>query len=198
MKLTSVAGDSALEAVVEGQGVEQDGAGRVGAVGRQPAVVLSVHCLREGALVAFDGGDVGLDGRDQLALAQASDDLLADGLEAGVQVVQVDRVGVRRALFPEPGDGAGQEAQHAAHALEVAEGGGLLAQRGDQLRVQRIAGLQRLRAAVVRALRWQVVAMAIPELAVGVDNLGGAGVVDVGEQAPAQDADGLVFLRGVE
>jgi hypothetical protein len=93
--------------------------------------VLGVHALCQRVLVAFDGGDIGLDGRDQLPLAEAGHDLLADRLEAGVQVVQV-------------------------------------------------------------------VAMGVPELAVGVDDLGGTGVVDVGEQAPAQDTDGLVLLGGVE
>ena len=161
-----------LERVVERQRVHEDGARDVGPVGRQAAVPGGVDPLgQRRASLAPGGGDVVGDRRQVGGLPQAGDDLLADRLMAQVDVVQVDGGGVRGLRLPKLRDGARQQPQHAAHALEVAQRGGLAGEGGQHFGVQRIArgeGLRGLRAGGVRGQR---AAVQRPLLAVGVDHL---------------------------
>ena len=188
----------ALQRFVEGQGVHEDGAGGVCRVGRQAAVVLGVNVLREGTAFAMPGGDVIGDGRREGGLAQAGDDLLANRLEAQVDVMQMEGRGVRRPLPPKMGDAAGEQAQHAAHTLELADGAGLGGQRLQHFGMQRIAGCERLGGFRPAGLFGQLVAVFGPQLAVGVDHRANAIVVDALEQAAAQHLRQFVVFGGVQ
>ena len=69
--------------------------------------MLRVEVLRQRTVVTGPRHVVG-DGRDVRGLLKARDDLLADRLVAGIDVVQVDCRRVRRVGFPEMRDGARQ------------------------------------------------------------------------------------------
>jgi hypothetical protein len=66
----------------------------------------------------------------------------------GVVDVEVDGCDAPWLLAPELAHGLRQQPQHAPHPLEVLQGGGLLHQGFDQLRMQRIA-LAQLGSAVI-------------------------------------------------
>ena len=89
--------------------------------------------------------------------------------------------------FHRRGDRAAEEAQHAAHALEVGERRGLAGERLEHVGVERIAGAEALdRVSAGSAAGGQCLALAVPERAVGLDHLGRAGIVDPLEQPTAQ------------
>ena len=131
-------------------------------------------------------------------LAETGNDLLANRFVARVDVVEMDRRRVCRLHLPEVGDRTGQQAQHAPHALEIAEGRGLAGEGCQHLRMQRIARTEGLRALRVRGVPGQRVSMRGPQLLVGVDHRGKRSAVDGLEQAPEQYLDGLVLFGGVE
>ena len=101
-------------------------------------MVLRVEILGQGRCSARSRDVVG-DGRHVAGLLEAGDDLLPYRLAARIDVVQVYRRGVRRARLPEASDGARQQPQHAAYALERLQRRGLRGQRLQDLGVQRPA-----------------------------------------------------------
>src|ERR1039458_3832057 len=110
-------GRDALQLVVEDQAVNENRAGRVGGMGREAGVVLFVELDGEGFLGA--AGDVMVHGRDELGAAKASEYLLPYRLKAGINMVEVNCGRPDWTGLPELGDGAGQEAQHPAHTVEI-------------------------------------------------------------------------------
>ena len=183
--------------------MQEGGAGNVGRVGRQAAIVRGVNALRQ--RVAFStgvagpaaGGDVVGDGRHEGGLAQARHQLLADRLLPQVDVVQVDGGRIGRTFLPQVGDGARQQAQHAAHALELAQGGGLASQGRQHVRVEGVADREILRGLRTGGFLGQRFALFPPERLVGVDDLALA-VVHALEQAAQQHRRRLGVLRGVQ
>ena len=189
-------GRQPLKRFVERQGVHEDGAGHVGGVGRQAAVVLRVDLLRQGRR-AGTGHVVG-DGRGVAGLLQAGEQLLPDGLAARVDVVQVDGGGVGRARLPEVRDGARQQPEHAAHALEGLQRRRLRRQRPQHLGVQRPAR-QKARGGLGPA-RFGADGLALrgPRGLIGGDGAARGVLVDRLEQAAPQHLSGLVLLGRIE
>ena len=66
--------------------------------------MLGVDLLGERFLLDRSGGDIVADGRDVCRLTEPRDDLLADGLVTGIDVVQIDRRRVRRLFRPQTRD----------------------------------------------------------------------------------------------
>ena len=138
------------------------------------------------------------DGREICRLAETRHNFLSNRLVAGIDMMEMDRGGVRRLLLPKMGDGASQEPQHSAHSLKVAEGRGLGRQGSQHLRVQRVARQKRLGRLGAGRIARQGFTAAGPELAVGGDDRSRPGFIDGLEQAPTQHLRRLVFFRGVE
>ena len=132
-------GREALERIVEGQCVQEDGPGNVNRVGRQAAVILGIDLLGQGLLSRLAGGDIVGDRRYIGGLTEACDDLLADRLIPRIDMVEMDRGRIGRPLFPQMGDRARQQPQHATHPLEIVERGHLAGQGLQHFRMQRIA-----------------------------------------------------------
>ena len=187
-----------LQRVVEREGVHQDRPRDVSRTGRHPAVVHRVDLLRERTLVLRPGRHVAGDRRGEGGLLQARHDLLADRLVARVDVVEMDRGGVRGPLRPQVRDGAREKPQHAAHALEVGKRRGLAGQRLQHLRMQGIAREERLRGLGAGGLGGERCPVRRPQAPVGVDHGRDLRLVDLLEQAPAQDLDRLVLLGRIE
>ena len=143
-------------------------------------------------------GDVVGDRRQVGGLPQAGDDLLPDRLVAGIDVMQVHGGGVRRPLAPQVSDGARQQPQHAAHALEVAQRGGLAGERGQHLGMERVAGAELLRGLRAGGVRGERAPHERPLVAVGVDRGLRLRFVDLFEQAPPEHLHGFIFGGGVE
>ena len=147
MKLTSVAGGedgvpqlvrrNAPQRLVEGERVEEDGPRDVRGVGRESGVVLGVELLSERSRV--DARDVVPDCGHVGALPQPRDDLLANGVVPGIDVVHMNRGRVVWLFFPQVRDRPREEPEHPAHALEVPQRRGLPGQGLEDLRVQRVA-----------------------------------------------------------
>ena len=190
-----------LERIVEREGVHQDRPRDVPRIGRHPAVVHGVDLLREcapGLRSRRPCRHVSRDRRGEGGLLEPRHDLLADRLVARVDVVQVDRGGVRGPVLPQVRDGARQQPQHAAHALEVGQRRGLAGQGLQHLGMQGIAREERLRGLGTGGLGGQRFRVRRPQAAVGVHYVPGLRFVDLLEQAPAQDLDRLVLLGRVE
>ena len=126
----------AFQAVVEGQGVEKDAPGHRGRIGGQARIEFAIQLFREGGRILRRGRDIGLERRYEGLLAELGDDLLPDGAEGKVDMVQVDRIGLRRLPLPQTADGPRQQAQHAAHPLEVPQRRGLFLQGRYHLGMQ--------------------------------------------------------------
>ena len=196
-RIAQLLGGKALQRFVEGQSVHEDRAGGVGGVRRQFPVVFGVQALGKRAILPAASRDVIGNGRREGGLAQTGDDLLPNGFMPQVDVVRMDGRGVRRPLLPKMGDGAGKQAQHAAHALELADGGGLAGQRLQNFGVQRIAGRERLRRLRVAGFRRQRVSMLAPQALIGGD-WAGLLLVNALEQPSAQHLRGFIVLGGVQ
>ena len=195
--IAQLLGRQAAQGVVERQRVHEHSAGDVGAVGRKAGVVRAVELLRQRRL-AVDGGDLGAQRRVERRLVQARDDLGAGRFEPEVDVVGVHGIRIGRPVLPQPCNGAREQAQHAAHALKVAERGGLLRQQVDQLGVQRVAGDELLGAAIVGRHSGQRVAVRVPQPLVLSHDVARLRFIHSGEQAPADDLDGLVVLGRID
>ena len=188
-------GGGALQLLVEGEGVPQDGAGHEGGVGRQAGVVLGVELLGQGVAGLGGRGHVVADGRVEGGQLQPRHHFVAHLVVARVQVVQVDGVGAPGLLLPQVPHGPGHQPQHPPHPLEVGQGGQLVGQRAHQRGVQGVAGPQLGLPVLVGALRREVPGVGRPQAAVGRHHLGGPGVVNAGEQPAAQHL-GCLLLRG--
>ena len=112
-RVTQLFGCQPLELLVECQGVDEGGPGDIGGERRKPRVVLGVDLLREPFLLRTVARDVVADCRDVCALLEPRDDLLADRLVPGVDVVHVNRGCVRWPRFPQVRDGTREQPQHA-------------------------------------------------------------------------------------
>ena len=99
-RIAQLPGPESFERIVEGQRVQEDGAGNVDCVGRQADVILGVDFLGQGLLSDPAAGDIVGDRRHIGGLSKAGDDLLADRLMARVDMVEVDRGSVSGLLFP--------------------------------------------------------------------------------------------------
>jgi hypothetical protein len=77
--------------------------------------------------------------------------------------MRVYRVGVGGPCLPDACDRTREETQHAAYALEVAQGTGLLRQHIHEFRVQRIAGSKLVEAPVLGRGRWKQLPVGIPQ-----------------------------------
>ena len=97
--------------------------------------------------------------------------------------MQVDGGSVGGPLLPELRHGARQQPQHAAHALKVGERRGLAGEGFQHLRVERIAGGERLRGLRADGGDGQRVPVRRPLLPVGVDDGRDPYLVDPLEQA---------------
>ena len=71
-----------LEVVVEGKGVEEDGSGHPGSVGRHVAVEVSVKAFGKRGCVSRGGSDISLQRRDKGLLPKAGHDFLTQGCVA--------------------------------------------------------------------------------------------------------------------
>ena len=178
--------------------MDEGGPGDIGGERRKPRVVLGVDLLREPLLLRAVTRDVVADCRHVSALLKPRDDLLANRLVSGVDVVHVNCGGVRRPRLPQVRDGAREQPQHAPHALEVAERRRLAGERRQHLRVQRIACPERLGALGPCRVGRERIAVCCPERAVPFDRGLDARSVDALEQAPAQHLDGLVLFGRIE
>ena len=90
---------------------------------------------------------------------------------ARIHVVEVDAVtpwGWSRQSWPTV---CASSRKHAPHPLEVLQGGGLLHQGVDQLRMERIALAQIVGAVIALAHRRQRLAVRLPDLLVGLHDL---------------------------
>ena len=117
---------------------------------------------------------------------------------AGIDVMEVDRRRVRGPLPPKVCDGTREQSQHPAHPLEVGERGGLAGQRLQDVRVQRVACPELVHGLGPGGVAGEGILVASPQLAVGGDDLGRLGVVDMLEQAPPEHLHGLIFFRRIQ
>ena len=197
LSLRCVGGDP-LGGISEGQGVQEDGSGDVGMDRELAGEILQVELLGGGLLILLDGGDVGLEGRRILALAQPGRDLVADRAEGGVDVVGVDGQRVGRLVSPEDVDRPGQQTEHAPRPLERAQRRQLLGQDRERLRVQRVAPAEQVSDLGTKHRRRQVDLVAVPYVGVGGNHRIGGGSVDLVEETTTEDVGRLVFFGGVE
>lgn len=93
---------------VERQGVEENRAPDVRAVGCEPDVVLRVQLLRERGLLAFDCGHIAAQRGEELTKPEARRDFFPDRVETRINVMEVQRVRVLRPLLPEPANALAQ------------------------------------------------------------------------------------------
>ena len=189
----------ALERFVEGQGVEQHRAGCHGSVGLHPRELLGIQPLGQGpAALGRRGGHIRPDRRDEGLQPQLGGELQPNSLVARIHVVEVNSRDAPRLVAPELADGLRQQPQHAPHPLEVLQGGGLLHQGVDQLRMQRIALAQIGSAVIVLPHRRQGLGGAAPDVLVSTHHLLHPAAVDGLEQAPCQHLHRFVFAGGRE
>ena len=120
-------GVESAQGLVERQGVHEGAAGDVRSILRKAPERPCVELLSQGRR-GFDGGNLGLDGRHVDVLLEAGDEFEAYRLEPEVDVMRVNRVGVGGPCLPDACDRTREETQHAAYALEVAQGAGFLRQ----------------------------------------------------------------------
>ena len=182
--------------VVEGHAVDENSAGRVGGVGREAAVVLFVELDREGFLGT--AGNVVVYGWNEFGATKLGEDFLADRLEAQVDVVRVDGGGAGGMGVPQLRDGPGQEPQHAAHALEIVQGGDFGGEGFQNLGMEGVAGAKGRDGLGVRCIRGEEILIGEPERSVGFDGWQGLGGVNLAEQAAKENLNGFVVLGGIE
>lgn len=187
----------ALEILVKREAVPQDGARDEGGVGRQPGVVGRVEVLREG-LRPRRGGDVVANRGIEGGQLESRHDLAVDRLEGRVEVMHVHRVRLGRVILPQTRNRLRHQPQHSAHALEVGERRKLVGQYAHQGRMKWIAALELRGAILVLAQRRQIRGVRRPESPIGPDHLPCAVLVDVREQAPAENLRGLLLGRRIE
>ena len=191
-------GGQSLQRVVEGERVHEDRPRDVGCVGRQALMLLRVDLFGQCPLSRPSGGDIVGDGGHESGLPEPGHDLLPDRLVAGIDVMEVNRRRISGPLLPKVGDGTREQPQHPAHSLEVGERGGLAGQRLHDVRVQRVACSELVHRLGPGGLVGKRILLARPQLAVGVDDLGRPGFVDVLEQAPPKHLHGLVLFSRIQ
>ena len=185
-----------LQLVIEGEAVNEHGARRVGSVWREPAVKLFVEFDRERFFGA--AGNVVVHRRDKFVPSQLGENFLTDRFKTKINMMQLNCGRVRRSRLPELPDGAGQQAQHAAHALEILKGRGLGRERVENFGMQRIAGAEGFDGFRVVRVRGQQFFVGKPERAVGFD--GGRGLLEINlsEEAAEQHLNRFVILSRIQ
>ena len=126
--------------------------------------------------------------------AQFGENFLTDRFKSQINMMQLNCGRVCRSRLPELPDGAGKQAQHAAHALEILEGRGLGRERVKDFGMQRIAGAEGFDGFRVVRVRGQQFFVGKPERAVGFD--GGRGLLEINlsEEAAEQHLNRFVIL----
>ena len=104
-RITQLLGRNPLERIIEGQGVNEDGAGNVDRIGRQAAVMAGVDLLCQCLFPNRSGGDIVGNSRHVSRLPEACHDLLADRFVARIDMVKVNRCGIPGFLLPKMRDG---------------------------------------------------------------------------------------------
>ena len=161
-------------------------------------MVAGVDLFGQSRPCAPAGGHVVGQRRHEGRLAETGDDLLADRFVAGVDVVEMDRRRVGGPFRPQAGDRAGQQPEHSAHPLEVAERRRLAGQGFEDFGVKGVARPEGLDGCGAAGVFDQRAAARRPALPVRLDRRTGSGFVDRVEQAAAEHLDGLVLLGRVE
>ena len=184
-------GRKTLQVVIEGQRVDENRAGNVGAIRQQALEVLRVQFLGQRRLLRRTG-DIVQDCRNKCALLEAGRELPANHVRSEIDMVQVDRRRIGRPVRPDGRNGLGENTQHAAHALEATQRGRLSGQGIQSIRVKWI-GLCKLRARRrPPGFFRQDIAMVCPQLAISADYLRCAGIIDRREQPPPDDLRSLI------
>ena len=131
---------------------------------------------------------------------ESGHELLVNGAEAGVNVVNVNRGCIRRliARLPEMAHCAGEEPEHPTHSLEIRQRRCLAGESVENLRVKWIGPAKRFDDLWLHGFVRDRIALGRPQGAIRVDYLGGEILVDGLKEAATQDQDGLVILRGIE